>query len=535
MDVLGLLHPSSEGHRYLLTLKNIYSKWFEAIPLSNMTSEKVLRALQTIYARFGYPLQVHTDNATYFRSQAMQEAFQQAGVQLTFMPMYNPQSNSVERVHRDLNTMLRVLCHQHAADWEEVLPAALLAVHESTGVTPFACLYGREPATLLDLVSKTPVALLAAHTYIRQLEDHQFHAHRAVQAQLAQALKCTSRRCGDEKDAIQLGEKVWLFTSKPCADRKLAIPYTGPWRVTKQLSGTFCTIRPEGDWCRQPKDITVSLNHLKHCHGEGRAPQRIDHDLRQLEDAEDNAEGPMRNTWITNEGAAAAQALNQEAGDVHTPRLQEKSTPATEPRLAPRFFSKHRDLEDMAQSIVMHHKRTSVVSPEQPSTVQHSSARIDSTTMTGPDLVATAKLHPDPSRTWAASRTQSLFDQSAQVCPCSSQVVEPEESVLPPVLEELKDDVFTPSPSPQPSRAASTTATAPSTTDMVPLTTETAPDTDSGAEGQRGQKRAVATSDTSYSQDHRTTGKRPSNYPKQQNRPCTLSSSEEDEPPPRPR
>ena len=178
MDVLGPLRASSDGHRYLLTLKDVFSKWFEAMPLSNTTSEKVLQALQTLYARFGYPLQVHTDNATYFRSQAMQEAFQWAGVRLTYTPTYNPQSNSVERTHRDVNTMLRVLCHQHAADWEEVLPAALLAlrsaVHESTGVTPFACLYGREPATPLDLVSNVPGAPLAAHTYVRRLEDHQF-------------------------------------------------------------------------------------------------------------------------------------------------------------------------------------------------------------------------------------------------------------------------------------------------------------------------------------------------------------------------
>ena len=189
MDVLGPLRASSKGHRYLLTLKNVFSKWFEAIPLSNTTSEKALLALQTIYARFGYPLQVHMDNITYFQSQVMQEAFQQAGVRLTFTLAYNPQSNSVERAHCDLNTMLRVLCHQHAADWEEVLPAALLAlrsaVHESMGVT---CLYGREPATLLDLVSKTPGAPLAAHTYIRQLEDHQFRQHCAVQVQLARAL-----------------------------------------------------------------------------------------------------------------------------------------------------------------------------------------------------------------------------------------------------------------------------------------------------------------------------------------------------------
>ena len=185
MDVLGPLRVSSEGNKYLLTLKDVFSKWFEAIPLSGTTSEKVLRALQMLYARFGHPLQVHTNNATYFWSQLMEEAFQRAGIQLTFTPTYNPQSNSVEWVHCDLNAMLRVLCHQHAADWEEFLPAALLAlrsaVHESSRVTPFACIYGKEPATPLDLLSYSPGAPLAAHNYVRLLDEHQFKAHRMVQ------------------------------------------------------------------------------------------------------------------------------------------------------------------------------------------------------------------------------------------------------------------------------------------------------------------------------------------------------------------
>ena len=83
--------------------------------------------------------------------------------------------------------------------------------------------------------------------------------------------------------------------------------------------------------------------------------------------------------------------------------------------------------------------------------------------MTDPDPVAPAKSPPGPSRTWPAPRTQFSFDKNAQVHPCSSQVVEPKESVLPLVLEELRDDVFTPSPSSQPSRAVSTTAVAPLT------------------------------------------------------------------------
>ena len=133
--------------------------------------------------------------------------------------------------------------------------------------------------------------------------------------------------------------------------------------MTKQLSGTLRTIRPEGDWCRQPKDITVSLNRRKRCYGEVRAPQRIDHDPQQLEDAEDNAEGPMGNTWVTDEAAAATQALNQDAGDVHAPSLRERTTSAATPQPAPRLFSRHRDVEDMAPSIVVHHERVSQSEP----------------------------------------------------------------------------------------------------------------------------------------------------------------------------
>ena len=286
--------------------------------------------------------------------------------------------------------MLRVLCHQHAADWEEVLPAALLAlhsaVHESTGVTPFACLYGREPATPLDLVSKVPGTPLAAHTYVRRLEDHQFRAHRAVQVQLACALQRTSRCYGDEKDAIQPGERVWLFTSKPPADRKLAIPYSGPWRVTKQLADMLRSIQPEGNWCRQPKEITVSLNRLKRCYGEARAPQQVDHDLRQLEDTKDGAEGPMGNAWVTDEGAATTQALNQEAGDVHAPSLREKTTSAATPQPSPCFFSRHRNVEDMAPSIVVHHEHSTSVGPRSDNSTHKLMPKVDSTTMTDPGV-----------------------------------------------------------------------------------------------------------------------------------------------------
>ena len=561
MDILGPLRASSEGNRYLLTLKDVFSKWFEAIPLNRTTSEKVLRALQMLFSRFGHPLQVHTDNATYFRSHLMQEAFRRAGIRLTFTPTYNPQSNSVERVHRDLNAMMRALCNQHAADWEEVLPAALLAlrsaVHESTGVTPFACVYGKEPATPLDLISRPPGAPLAAHSYVRRLEEHQFRAHRAVQTQLARALQRSARRYGDEKDAIQPGERVWLFTSKPAADRKLAIPYTGPWRVIQQLSGTLRTIRPEGNWCTQPKTITVSLNRLKRCRGEEPAIQRVDFDLSQLEDVDDDAEGPMRNAWITADGSAATRALNQEVGDVHAPSLRERRAPATvgESAMAPRLTVHSRDMEGVAPSLVVHHEHTNVVSPSDLSGSAHRSfSRADSATMTAPETSA-ALIRPE-----AGPLSQTHFDRSVAVRLHSSQAGD--ERTLPPVSEMSHEEAPSPSlptsdpssatpavsPSLPPSHRSSSAATAGSTSLSprsssaattgsaslpAPASTRDTTLSDYGPEEQRGVKRAPSAGSV-YSQLRRTYPAGPTNYPKRPGRPYFDfdSDSEDDAPPP---
>ena len=99
----------------------------------------------------------------------------------------------------------------------------------------------------------------------------------------------------------------------------------------------------------------------------------------------------MRNAWITTEGAAAARALNQDAGDVHAPSLREKRAPSTtaEPPPAPRSPSRYRNLEDVALSIVVHHQHTNIVSPDTSGNTHHSPLLADSATMTAQDAMTT--------------------------------------------------------------------------------------------------------------------------------------------------
>jgi transposase InsO family protein len=109
-------------------VKDTFTKWLEAFPLPRATAEAVAKTLESeIFARFGYPDEIHSDQGTQFTGHLMKELAELLGIRTTVTPAYHPQSNPVERAHRDLKAGLRaalVDCpHQ---DWEDVLPQSFL-------------------------------------------------------------------------------------------------------------------------------------------------------------------------------------------------------------------------------------------------------------------------------------------------------------------------------------------------------------------------------------------------------------------------
>ncbi|GFV13552.1 retrovirus-related Pol polyprotein from transposon 17.6 [Trichonephila clavipes] len=84
------------------------------------------------------------------------EFFERFGILVRHSSVYHPQSNPVERFHRTLKRLLRVLCLDAGSEWDKHLPSILLALrtvsHESIGYTPSELVYGknlRTPETLV--------------------------------------------------------------------------------------------------------------------------------------------------------------------------------------------------------------------------------------------------------------------------------------------------------------------------------------------------------------------------------------------------
>ncbi|GFX08938.1 retrovirus-related Pol polyprotein from transposon 17.6 [Trichonephila clavipes] len=72
-----------------------------------------------------------------FTSALTTEFFERFGILVRHSSMHHPQSNPVERFHRMLKRLLRVLCLDTGSEWDKHLPSILLALravsHESTG------------------------------------------------------------------------------------------------------------------------------------------------------------------------------------------------------------------------------------------------------------------------------------------------------------------------------------------------------------------------------------------------------------------
>lgn len=279
IDFVGPLRASHRGNIYLFTVKCTFTKWLEGFPVRDATAEEVVRILETeIFARFGFPEQLHSDMGSQFTSELFTAVGNLLGLRISTTPAYNPKSNPVERSHRDLGTILRALIAHSERSWEQVLPQALFALRttpsRSTGLTPFQMMFGRDAAQPLDLIFGGPEKQLSfkgrkAGMYVQDLKERIQTAHEYARTNLTKAVRRQRRQYCKEKQEFQVGSKVYLFTPKTKLgeSRKLTNFWTGPWTIIAKPSELLYTLRPDPSWQSLTDYITVSIDRLKPYHG----------------------------------------------------------------------------------------------------------------------------------------------------------------------------------------------------------------------------------------------------------------------------
>ncbi|CAK1595246.1 unnamed protein product [Parnassius mnemosyne] len=149
LDFLGPIG----GATYLVTV-DAHSKWVEVTAMSSISAKNVISKLREMWARFGLPRQIVSDNGPPFTSQEFQLFLKDNGIEHIFSASYHPVSNgAAENAVRMSKRVIKKALVQ-GVNIDIALNRFLLVYrnteHCTTGVSPAKLLQGRSLRTRLD-------------------------------------------------------------------------------------------------------------------------------------------------------------------------------------------------------------------------------------------------------------------------------------------------------------------------------------------------------------------------------------------------
>lgn len=147
IDHQGPYPSSKRGHKYILAMVDAFTKYAVFVPARNTTATTTVRLLKThLFAYFGFPRYLVTDNVPGLRSKEMSKMCAEFGITQINSSPYHPASNQVERVNQNIKSALRMYHGENHTEWDTMLHyfqiAYNSAVHESTKQSPASLFLG---------------------------------------------------------------------------------------------------------------------------------------------------------------------------------------------------------------------------------------------------------------------------------------------------------------------------------------------------------------------------------------------------------
>ena len=253
VDIVTL--PLSNGFKYLLTAVDRFSRWPMAVPMTDMTAERVIDAFSHGWIQYyGVPSTITTDRGTQFSSAIFSQLTKTWGIECLMTTPYHPEANGlVERFHRRMKESLIALGNDSPNDWFWRLPCTMLAIRTTLkpdlGASPADLVYGEglavpgevlpaNPATDPELARQRSSALAQLRVEVSRLQPVATSAHRHPRIHLPPDLETCSH----------------VFVRRGGVQSTLASPYVGPFRVISRNAVNFRIAIPG----RQNETVAIS-------------------------------------------------------------------------------------------------------------------------------------------------------------------------------------------------------------------------------------------------------------------------------------
>ena len=164
IDIVGPFESANWDCRYAVTLVDYYTKWPEIAFTPSITTTAVTTFLSTVFARFGNPTELVSDNGPQFTSSEFADFLAVRDITHRKVSLYYPQANgAIERWNRVLKETI-LSAEQERKPWKPFVQEYLLTYrstpHSTTGVSPHELMFNRKMRTKVDIgpaVKYTPL------------------------------------------------------------------------------------------------------------------------------------------------------------------------------------------------------------------------------------------------------------------------------------------------------------------------------------------------------------------------------------------
>ena len=93
------------------------TRYPEAVPLKEFSTETVADKLIQFFSHFGFPKEIQSDQGSNFMSHVFQILMRQLGIKQLRSTPYHPESQgALKHYHQVVKNMLRTYCQEHEDD-----------------------------------------------------------------------------------------------------------------------------------------------------------------------------------------------------------------------------------------------------------------------------------------------------------------------------------------------------------------------------------------------------------------------------------
>ena len=158
-DRLHIDFAGPVNNTMFMVIVDAFSKWPEVFLMKETTSSNCIKILESLFARFGFPLRIVSDNGPQFTSREFSEFLRTYGISHSLTAPYKPATNGeAERFVQTLKNFLKVvsLNSTNSDELQSLVSSFLLTYrttpHAVTHSTPSELLLKRNVRNVLDVV-----------------------------------------------------------------------------------------------------------------------------------------------------------------------------------------------------------------------------------------------------------------------------------------------------------------------------------------------------------------------------------------------